>query len=90
MAYILSVWYFCGFSDAKMLKRRIVWNLEVTEHLDAMLEDYIRLDSFKTKSEFIRGAVREKLEKESQKSTASTNVFGRKKIRQRGGENDRV
>ncbi len=48
-----------------MMGNRIVWNVEVTEHLDYLLEDYIRLDSYKTKSEFIRGAVREKLQEET-------------------------
>jgi len=45
-------------------KKRIVWHLEVPEFLDKLLENYIKKDAFKTKSEFIRNAVREKLEQE--------------------------
>ena len=47
-----------------MSKQRVVWHLEVTEHLDKLLEEYIKRDAFKTKSEFIREAVRERLERE--------------------------
>lgn len=47
-----------------MSRRRITWHLEVPERLDQLLEEYIRKDEFKTKSEFIRDAVREKLERE--------------------------
>jgi len=64
-----------------------VWHLEVTKHLDNMLEDYIKQDSFKTKSEFIRGAVREKLEDETAKF--SRNGF-KEREKQRNDKNDRV
>jgi len=50
-----------------MSRKRIVWHLEVSEHLDKLVEEYIRKDAFKTKSEFIRDAVREKLEREMAK-----------------------
>ena len=50
----------------KMVKRT-VWHLEVTPHLNQQLEDYIEKDSFKTKSEFIRTAVRDRLEQERKK-----------------------
>jgi Arc/MetJ-type ribon-helix-helix transcriptional regulator len=46
---------------------RTVWNLVVPPHLDRQLEQYILQDAFKTKSEFIRCAVRDKLEKETGK-----------------------
>ncbi len=48
-------------------KKRMVWNLEVTDHLDRQLNQYLNLDGFGTKSEFIRTAVREKLEAEMAK-----------------------
>jgi len=38
--------------------------LRVPIHLDRLLEKYIKLDAYKTKSEFIRAAVREKLKEE--------------------------
>jgi len=47
--------------------RRIVWHLEVPQHLDELLEHYISIDAFKTKSEFIREAVRDRLEREFSK-----------------------
>ena len=37
------------------------WNLRVPENLDKQLEDYIEVDSFATKAEFIREAVRARL-----------------------------
>lgn len=46
------------------MSKRILWSIEVTEHLNKQLEDYIELDSFKTKSEFIRTAVRDRLKEE--------------------------
>ena len=51
----------------KMSKR---WNIPVPPHLDKQLADYIKKDSFKTKSEFIRTAVRDRLEKENAKLAA--------------------
>ena len=48
----------------KEKRERIVWYLEVTGHLNRVLEDAIEKNAFKTKAEFIRQAVREKLEKE--------------------------
>jgi len=47
--------------------KRTIWHLEVPSHLNKQLENYIEMDSFKTKSEFIRTAVRDRLEKEHAK-----------------------
>ena len=48
-----------------MTKRnRIIWHLEVTPSLYEQLENYIAKDSFSTKSEFIRAAVRDRLKEE--------------------------
>ena len=49
------------------MSKRTIWHLEVPPHLDQLLEDYIEKDAFKTKSEFIRTAVRDRLEKEKAK-----------------------
>ena len=49
------------------MSKRILWSIEVTAPLNKQLEDYIEMDSFKTKSEFIRTAVRDRLEKERAK-----------------------
>jgi len=46
------------------MPKRILWSIEVTEHLNKQLENYIEKDSFKTKSEFIRTAVRDRLREE--------------------------
>ncbi|MFC1487908.1 hypothetical protein ACFLRN_09525 [Thermoproteota archaeon] len=46
------------------MSKRILWSIEVTNHLNKRLEEYIKLDSFKTKSEFVRTAVRDRLSKE--------------------------
>jgi len=52
---------------SKYMKR---WNIPVTEHLDKQLTEYIDKDAFKTKSEFIRAAVRDRLEIERKKLEA--------------------
>ena len=48
-----------------MVKEKIrkweYWNLRVPEKLDKQLENYIEIDSFATKAEFIREAVRTRL-----------------------------
>ena len=49
------------------MNKRTVWHLEVPPHLDKQLEDYIQKDAFKTKSEFIRTAVRDRLREETEK-----------------------
>lgn len=41
------------------------WNIPVSEHLDKQLEDYIEKDAYKTKSEFVRTAVRDRLKEEN-------------------------
>jgi len=46
------------------MSKRILWSVEVTKHLNKQLEDYIERDAFKTKSEFIRTAVRDRLKEE--------------------------
>ena len=45
------------------MRERIVWHLEVPKHLNKQLEDYLQnpKSQFKTKSEFIRDAVRKRL-----------------------------
>lgn len=50
-----------------MTRQRIVWHLEVPQHLNELLESYIDEDAYKTKSEFIRVAVRDRLEREFEK-----------------------
>ena len=52
-------------------KKRTIWYLEVSPHLNEQLEAYIEADSFTTKSEFIRAAVRDRLEKERKKLEAT-------------------
>ena len=47
------------------MSKRTVWHLEVPPHLDRQLEDYIEKDAYKTKSEFIRTAVRDRLKEEN-------------------------
>jgi len=47
------------------MSKRTIWHLEVPEHLNKQLEDYIERDAFKTKSEFIRTAVRDRLREEN-------------------------
>jgi Arc/MetJ-type ribon-helix-helix transcriptional regulator len=43
------------------------WNLYVSEQLDQQLEQYLKQSPFKTKSEFIRTAVRDRLKEEMDK-----------------------
>ena len=52
-------------------QKRTIWHLLVPPHLNEQLEDYIQKDAFKTKSEFIRTAVRDRLEKECKKLESS-------------------
>jgi Arc/MetJ-type ribon-helix-helix transcriptional regulator len=47
-----------------MTRKRTIWHLEVPLHLNKQLEEYIRNNSFATKSECIRTVVREHLKKE--------------------------
>jgi len=49
------------------MSRRIMWTVEVPEHLDRQLEKYIQRGAYKTKSEFIRTAVRDRLKEEMEK-----------------------
>ena len=44
-----------------------MWHIRVPEHLDTQLEQYIEKDSFATKAEFVREAVRDRLEEEKKK-----------------------
>lgn len=57
---------------AKILK----WSVPVTENLNKRLEEYIESDSYKTKSEFIRVSVRDRLEQEWNKKFLPRN-FGK-------------
>lgn len=43
------------------------WHIRVPGRLDTKLDDYIKQDSFATKAEFVREAVRDRLEIEKQK-----------------------
>jgi len=45
----------------------------VPPHLNQQLEEYIIKDAYKTKSEFIRTAVRDRLEKEKEKLQRENN-----------------
>ena len=49
------------------MSKRTIWHLEVPPHLDRQLEDYIEKDAYKTKSEFIRTAVRDRLKEECER-----------------------
>jgi Arc/MetJ-type ribon-helix-helix transcriptional regulator len=46
-----------------MTKRKF-WHIEVPEHLDKQLACCVEKGPYKTKSEFVRGAVRDRLKKE--------------------------
>lgn len=48
------------------------WNIPVPDHLDKQLEDYIAKDAYKTKSEFVRNAVRDRLKEENAKLERET------------------
>jgi len=50
-----------------MSNRKNIWHLVVPAMLDLQLEEFIKKEIFKTKSEFIRAAVKEKLETEKAK-----------------------
>ena len=50
-----------------MSKKNVRWNLLVSPHLDKRLSGYIELDSYSSKSEFIREAVRDKLKEETKR-----------------------
>ena len=56
-----------------MSKNSKRWNIPITPHLDEILEKYIAKDSYKTKSEFVRTAVRDRLELENKKLEAEKN-----------------
>lgn len=47
------------------------WNIPVPKHLDEQLEKYLEKDAFKTKSEFIRASVRDRLDQENKKMESS-------------------
>ena len=49
------------------MPKTLKWSVSVPKHLDQQLEEYIQKDTFKTKSEFIRTAVRDRLERERAK-----------------------
>jgi Arc/MetJ-type ribon-helix-helix transcriptional regulator len=46
-----------------MIKKKLkFWNIPVTAHLDECVETAVRANSYVSKSDFVREAVREKLE----------------------------
>ncbi len=47
------------------MSKRIMWTVEVPPHLNSQLEEYIAKDTYNTKSEFIRTAVRDRLREEN-------------------------
>jgi Arc/MetJ-type ribon-helix-helix transcriptional regulator len=49
-----------------------MWQVRVRKNLDTILDDYIKKDTHSTKSEFIRQAVREKLERAGVQFTQDT------------------
>lgn len=49
------------------MSKRTMWTVEVPKPLDRLLENYIAKDAFKTKSEFIRTAVRDRLKEENER-----------------------
>jgi len=55
------------------MSKRTIWHLEVPPYLNQQLEKFISKDAFKTKSEFIRTAVRDRLEKEQEKLQRKNN-----------------
>ena len=62
--------------EEKRKKEWATWNLKVPRYLDNNLEEYIEIDSFATKAEFIREAVRRTLEEEHEK----LRVKGKEKV----------
>jgi len=55
------------------MSKRTMWTVDVPEHLNKQLEDYIREDAYKTKSEFIRTAVRDRLKTETERLEETQN-----------------
>jgi len=51
-----------------------MWHIRVPGHLDNQLEEYIEGDSFATKAEFVRQAVRDKLRTERIQGGEESNV----------------
>ena len=50
--------------------RGVFWSVKVPARLNNQLDQYIVRDAFETKSEFIRQAVRDKLEREMERMEA--------------------
>jgi len=53
--------------DENNTGRRILWSIRVTRHLNDLLDRYIEVDAYQTKSEFVRTAVRDRLREEMAK-----------------------
>ncbi len=53
--------------DKKDKREWSMWHIRVPERLDSRLDDYIKEDSFASKAEFVREAVRDRLEVEREK-----------------------
>jgi Arc/MetJ-type ribon-helix-helix transcriptional regulator len=51
-----------------IMPKRTVWHLEVSPQLNKKLENFIPKDVYRTKSEFIRAAVRDRLQSKMKKS----------------------
>ena len=59
--------------ELKEMKKCLKWSIPVTAGLDDKLNEFIKMDFFKTKSEFIRTAVRDRLEEELSKNLLPRN-----------------
>ena len=51
--------------------RKVFWSVQVPDRLNRMLDAYIDKDSFANKSEFIRAAVRDRLQEETERMEAT-------------------
>jgi Arc/MetJ-type ribon-helix-helix transcriptional regulator len=73
LTYLVNVYkkYWKNVGKIKMSKR-ILWSIQVPSHLDEKLEQYIKLDAYQTKSEFIRTAVRDRLRDEMEQLTGES------------------
>ena len=47
---------------------RVTWTILATQQLNELLEEHMKVNTYKTKSEFIRTAVRDRLRQETQDS----------------------
>ncbi len=54
-------------SEEEEKRKWAMWHIRVPNRLDSILEEYIKQDSFVSKAEFVREAVRDRLELEKEK-----------------------